>query len=424
MSSHRLLAACVLLSALLVVPAGVRAGQHDHLGDIVISSNQEFDRAHGVTSGRGTMMNPYLFSHLDANSLTIENTSKAVKIVESSIGTLTLNFIGRSVEVVDNNINDLRVNENVPRTGQPTSGRFISNWFGNVGQIRHFDGRFAYNTIGNPEPPTCCTQLGGNRVVNFDGFNGAMFDHNFIYGSMDARLHGHHHSSMFGSGSHMHSGYDHDMVDHTIRYHEVKIFANKIYAPGASYALAYLDTNHAANDRTADSETNPELEKAHLHRTKVSITANTLTGSGLLVDVFNAEDDIHKGTPQGWLTIADNRITLERSQIPFQSSVTGIDIYQARYLNLRIARNSITGPGPEYQTSPVREWTFTGEGILLEWLDHANVMVDNNSITSRASGVRATQMTSTVLWTVRGLRTASVEQPVSYDNSVENEPRR
>jgi hypothetical protein len=412
----------LLLSALLAVPVSVRATEHQH--DILISSNRDFDRAHGVSSGRGTKASPFVFSGLETNSLTIENTSRAVKIVNSSIGTLTLNFIGPLVEVTRNRISDLRVNENVPRTGAPTGGRFVINRFDNVGQLRHFDGRFGWNSVGTPpEQGSNNVWLGLNRVVNFDGFNGALFDHNAIYGSMDARLHGHHHSSAFGSGSHMHTGHE-DMVDHTVRYHEVRISDNKIHAPGASYALAYLDTNHAGNDRTAPSETNPDLEKAHLHRTKVLITRNTLTGSGLLVDVFNASDEIHEGMPQGWLTIADNRIKLERSQIPFSGSVSGIDVFSARHLSLRIARNSITGYGPMSQTSPVREWTFDGEGILLEWLDHADVLIDGNSVSSRRSGVRATQMTSTVRWAVRGLRTSSVQEPVSYDETVKNAPRR
>lgn len=426
--SRRSFAALLFTSAVLIAPTSVLASQ-EHLDDanITIASNRDFNAAHGVVSGRGTKKAPYVIRGKSLNSLTISNTSKAVRIERNTITFLTLNYAGGMVDVIRNEVGDLRVNENVERTGMPTSGVISGNRIGSVSQIRHFDGRFAWNTVGyQNEGVWSDMPFFQNLAVNFDGFNGALFDHNTLYGALDARLHGHHHSSAFGVPSHMHAGAVHgehgDMVDHTVRYHTLRITDNVIYSK-SFYALSYIDTNHAGNDRTASSETNPALNKAHLHRTKVTIANNRLIGSGLLVEVFNAEDEIHKGAPQGWLTITGNRITLERSPFPFSSPASGIDVREARYLTLHIASNTISGPAPD-QPSPLREWMSDGEGILLDRIDHARVMIASNTVSNRQSGVRATQMTSSVWWTVRGLRTSGVDQPVSYDSSVANEPRR
>ena len=55
-----------------------------------------------------------------------------------------------------------------------------------------------------------------------DGFNGAHFVHNTIYGFVDARLHGHHHSSGWGEPSHNHGSQtpDSEASVHRYRYHD------------------------------------------------------------------------------------------------------------------------------------------------------------------------------------------------------------
>lgn len=428
MSPKRSLASALFVSAVLAAPASVSAAPScADLHHIEITHNGQFDSAHGVASGRGTARDPYVITGCDLSGLDIRNTSKAVRIVDNRIGSLTLNYAGRLVEVHDNRVGDLRVNENIERTGAPTSGTIMHNRFDFVGQIRHFDGRFAYNTVGaEPSALEEAWPFSG-PIVTFDGFNGASFDHNTLFGALDARLHGHHHSSGFGKSSHMHAMPEgspaHDTADHARRYHEVTITRNTIHATGW-YALAYLDTNHSANDRTANSETNPALDKPHVHYTRVAITRNTLIGSGLMIDVFNADDELHTGMPSGMLEIGRNTITLARSRIPFVNEAsTGIDVRDAGHLTMKIVGNTVTGPEPD-ATLPEGVNGSEGEGVRLHRIDHATVLVDGLTVTDRAYAVRASRMTDSVRWTVRGLRTEGVGQDVAYDDSVHNPPSR
>lgn len=430
MFGHRLFAATLLVSAALVVPSSAQAGQErTSREDIRIEDNRDFTRVNGVRSGRGTARDPYVISGWDVHSIEIADTGKAIRIVDNKVHNLTLNWNGPMVEVRDNDIGDLRVNENVERTGAPTSGLITKNTFGSVSQIRHFDGRFSYNTVGSPDGDFFCQAIifCQELAVNFDGFNGASFDHNTLYGALDARLHGHHHSSGFGRTSHMHSypaGHaHHPMVDHAKRYHTVSITQNTIYAKG-DYALAYLDTNHSGNDRTANSESEESLNDPHVHFTRVAITRNKLIGAGMVVDVFNAEDELHRKMATGALEISRNSIVLAPKEAVFVGPTSGINVVDARYLHLTIAWNSITGPPPSNDPSPIKEWFESGEGINLNRLDHGHVMIEGNSVTNRVYGVYASDMTESVHWTVRGLRTSGVQTPVAYSDSVKNPPAR
>ena len=201
-----------------------------------------------------------------------------------------------------------------------TGGRIANNTFGIVGQLRHFDGVFEDNLVKGDT--SLFGEVFSNQAVQFDGFHGSRFRNNTIYGFVDVKLHGHHHGSGFQEGSHYHGAEAekeeadaHAMhgpdVDHTKRYHEVFITNNKIFADGM-YALRYTDQAHAGDDRTAPSETNPDLNKSHTHFTRVHLVGNKLTGAGLMVDIFNADDERHIGTQTGLVDIRDNVITLER----------------------------------------------------------------------------------------------------------------
>lgn len=218
--------------------------------------------------------------------------------------------------------------------------------------------------------------------------------------------------------------HDAHQVDHTRRYHETVIAKNKIYS-SAAYALAYVDTNHAANDRTANSETNPYLNAPHVHYTRASVLANQLYGAGILVDVFNARDERHKALKAGSLTINSNRVTLEQDLArPFRV-VHGIEVRQARALTLRIASNTITGPAPILAVVPVLGSLTrldSGAGVLLNAIDAATITIANTRISNRRFGVQAVQMSKTVRWTITGLVTTGVDQPVAYDSSVKNAP--
>lgn len=417
--------ALIVSSLLLVPPLAQAASPRQPHADIRIEWDGELNRAHGIRSGRGTVTDPYVISGWTVNNISIRDTTKAIRIVNNTInGTLTLNWIGRNVVVQGNEIGDLRVNENIARWGAPTSGSITRNKFGTVGQLRHFDGFFAYNLVGAPESGVLSSSYPATRAVNFDGFNGARFVSNTIYGYVDARLHGHHHSSQYGMGSHTHADGPHEMemVDHTRRYHEVLISNNRIFT-SHTYALAYLDTGHAGNDRTANSETNPYLNAPHVHFTRVHVMGNRLNGAGLLVDVFNALDERHRGAPSGLVELMDNQVALERDVTHPFKVVHGIEVRQARYLTLRIRMNTITGPAPLVDVAPISTATSQGSGVFLHALDRASVMIEGTRVTNRQFGVQALQLTKYVTWTIKGLVTSGVSQPVSYDGSVKNPPR-
>lgn len=148
-------------------------------------------------------------------------------------GRLVLDWNGQCVHVYHNLVQDLRVNQNNARTGYATGGLIENNRIFDVGQIRHYDGEFRENEIGDrkyidrfvvgtqPAPPSDASgdfyaagsPPGGpallptrpGRVINADGFNEAWMHHNVIYGSVDLDLHGHHHGpGFFARESHYH----------------------------------------------------------------------------------------------------------------------------------------------------------------------------------------------------------------------------
>ncbi len=399
-------------------------------GSIFIESDHEFNATHGVRSGSGTRSDPYVISGWKVDTIHIKDTSAHYVIRDNVISRLILNWTGSGHHIHHNDIGDLRVNENIKRKGEMTSGVIEHNRFGRVGQLRHFDGVFRYNQVGTIPAPGFHFTLGGEpRAVNFDGFNGARFVHNEIYGYMDARLHGHHHSSGWDEQSHYHGAGEHDHamhqgVDHTVRYHRVLIANNEIHASGY-YALAYLDTAHAANDRTAASETEESLNKPHVHYTKVDIRNNELIGSGLHIDVFNADDQRHTGTATGKLEITGNTIRTAPDSMPlFGGRPHGIVVYRATDVNVRIANNRITATTAD--GDPVAQqqdrWRYDA-GIRLEDIDKAHIALIDNSIANARYGISAYRMTASVHWMIDGLETSGVETAVYYDeNSVENEP--
>jgi hypothetical protein len=422
----------LLLASASLAPLSARAdtvAQHAH-SDITITYNGELNRAHGVRSGTGTLRDPYVISGWTLNNINIRDTTRAITIINNTIaGTLTLDWVGPNITVMHNEVNDLRVNQNNARWGDPTSGHIMHNTFTTVGQLRHFDGMFSHNTVGTPTTDGLLSSYPQTRAVNFDGFNGAAFNYNTIYGYVDARLHGHHHASAFGEMSHMHADGPHDMpVDHTRRFHEITIDHNSIYT-SAPYALAYLDTDHADNDRTANSETNPYLNAPHSHATRVRLIGNTLNGAGILVDVFNAVDSRHKAYRSGLMDIAWNRVNLiDDAASPFRA-LAGIEVRTARSFALRIRSNTINGSPPPVDLSAAPALASltrlgTGPAILLHDLTGASVMISDDRIANKQIGVQALRLSSSVTWTIKNLRMDGVDNDVVYDSSVANPPRR
>jgi hypothetical protein len=439
------LLAAAIMALMLVPSAGAAvgtAGDEDARSrdSIFITANNEFNPANGVVSGSGTRRDPFVISGWNVSDVHIQNTSKYVTIRDNVVtGTLVLDWIGDRVKLVNNTIGDLRVNQNRERTGDRTSGYIAHNTFGVVGQLRHYDGVFANNTVGSPDQMNL--PFSEERAVNFDGFNGAHFFDNTIYGYMDATLHGHHHSSGFGKKSHYHGKEaeptdehdhgthaveDHAMMDHTNRWHEVWIHNNKIYSSN-SWALRYTDQNHAANDRTAASETNEDLNLPHVHHTRIHMEGNKLFGSGLMVDVFNANDkEKHTKIAHGVVDIKDNQITVQPALFGWSGGFNGIDVSQAQHLALRIVGNTIALDKGEQSTAPdvdVLGWNEGTSGIFMNTLDVGNVYVFGNELKDFSYGVRAANFTKTVKWWVRGLKTTRVQDPLYYDNSVKSQPK-
>jgi hypothetical protein len=426
------LLAVALPTALLGVLIGpaTAAPKKQQRGEIFIASDADFDREHGIRSGKGTRRSPYVIANWDVSSITIKDTSKYLVIRNNTVSNqLVLDWNGNRLNVHHNDIGDLRVNQNVPRKGEVTDGRIHHNDFGIVGQLRHWDGVFERNTIGSND---VLAGRGAFKAMQVDGFNGSKLRNNKIFGYVDVKLHGHHHGSSFGKSSHYHGGEgygdhmpaDHQSgVDHTKRYHRVDISNNNITSDN-TYALRYYDQAHTGDDRTNASETNKFLNCPHVHFTRASIKGNQLKGGGIAVDVFNAFDENHWGTKRGRMDIRNNRISLDRDVEDLLFSRSGITVQQAVDIDLNIIGNRIFGPNmvEEGDVLNLEGKLNKGAGINLLVLDKGRVKIMNNLVTSRGFGVLATQFTKSVRWWVKGLKTADVEKAVQYDDSVKNPP--
>lgn len=413
--------------AVLTQPVAA-ADEKEPRNSITIGKDGEFDAAHGVRSGSGTAEDPYVISGWRLSSLHVHDTDRYFVVRDNEITSrLVLNWTGDRVKVVDNVIGDLRVNQNVPRTGMPTSGLFARNKIDLVGQLRHFDGIFERNVVGSPD--------GGmeedlpffdQRAVNFDGFNGARFRNNTVYGYMDVKIHGHHHGSGFGEGSHDHSAapeesHDHSEmsgVDHTQRYHQVWVTGNKIYSTDR-YALGFNDSGHRANDRTAASEDNEALNLPHVHYTRVHLNGNELIGAGLEVNIFNSSDELHEKYEDGFLEIKNNSVKLSVAELEPFTSKTGISVYNARFAEIRIEGNSVEGTydGTQPLLISTDQWET---GIQIDQLLETRMYVLNNRVSKVETGLSAWRFERTQWW-LKNLVTETVETRMQTDESAKRE---
>ena len=420
------------LAGFVSAPVASAAPKLEQRGDIFIAGDADFDKEHGVRSGKGTKARPYVISNWDTSSIIIKDTSKHFVVRNNRISSqLILDWNGDRANVHHNVVNDLRVNQNVPRKGAATDGKIHHNKFSVVGQLRHWDGAFVNNTIGSP---LLLSKRGTYKALQFDGFHGSKFSENKIYGYVDVKLHGHHHGSGFNKGSHYHGGegegeaghpegHQQKAVDHSRRYHDLAISNNKIFSDHA-YALRYYDLDHAADDRTNASETNKFLNCPHVHFTQIAIKNNQLQGGGLVVDVFNAFDENHWDTKRGSVDIRNNTITLDRDVEDLVFSRSGITIQQAVDVNVQIAGNRVDGADMVEENDPLKleSKINRGAGVNLLALDKANVRIHDNLVRHRTIGVLASQFTKSVKWWVKDLRTADVEKRVQYDDTVSNPP--
>lgn len=329
----------------------------------------------GHLSGSGTVADPYVLERFYVDGdLVLQSIDRAIVIREGYVtGQMKLNYIGSDVLVHHVYAEDLRVNENVRRSGLDTGGLFHDNAFGFIGQLRHFSGEFRDNQVG-PKPQgvamtyladTGIEQVPPGRVFNFDGFHGASVHSNTIHGRVDIKLHGHYHGDCLACASHDHAneshfppehrdngdnetggdeaGHDHGhdghvhyehehershhgeasdkkrewleqkglKSHHSIRYHSLHFYDNEIHVElDELVALRYYDRAHRGDDETANSEPNPYLEDPHVHYQYILLEGNTLYGGGLVLDVFNAKDDRHVVANQGVFHVEGNQITV------------------------------------------------------------------------------------------------------------------
>jgi hypothetical protein len=378
---------------------------------IVIGNDSQFNPANGVRSGHGTFDDPYVISGWDVDTVAIANTHKAFELKEDRINTiLVLDWTGQGGYVHHDYIANLRTNRNVARTGDATAAVIENNQIDQVQELRHFDGEVRNNTIGTPPLVAGVPSLLGNDVVfNIAGGNCAGIHDNLIYGGVDMKLHGHHHSDTPCGRSHNHGKPDnataaaaHD--DHQVRYDVLEFYANHIIDD--KFGFRYNDLNHAGDDRTATSEDEPDLDLPHIHYETLLIHDNVIEGSALNVVVVNAPDDHHLPGEHATVEIANNTIVKP-------TSGNGILLQDVRDASVTIRDNQVQ-----------KSLTDAGSAaaIFLTRFHNATVTVVHNAFGADAYGVRASQFDAATRWTVADNDAAGVAHPIYWDSSVANAP--
>ncbi|MHB1260587.1 MAG: hypothetical protein ACYC2H_02600 [Thermoplasmatota archaeon] len=408
--------------------------------------------------GSGTLEDPYVFRGIHFTSvLEFDDTDACIEVAESWFSAqLALNWNGQCMWVHHNYITDLRVNENIPRTGYATGGLIEANEIGIVGQLRHFDGEFRNNVVGPIAPDMLFDPVAetvpylfvkDTRAANVDGFNQGLIHHNTFYGSVDLDLHGHHHGTgFFAPHSHYHGdsktrAAEH-MHDHSDRWTSVAFTDNLIVDP-EGYGLRYEDQNHAGDDRTASSESTKELRDPHVHHTDIVLARNTIEGGHLWVDVFNADDTNHKARNPGTLTIEGNTITT-REPAPkdapcydafgprFDGRST-MDIQTIKEVETIVRDNVLTYIAQPRQTDlvglvkeTVRDCVLWSSeevpaAIRLTGVRDADLLIEGNVARGTAVGIDARDMDGKTHWRV--VDNDFPGQAIQRDESVANEPQ-
>jgi hypothetical protein len=268
--------------------------------------------------------------------------------VAQNTGQLVLDWNGQCVHAYNNVVNDLRVNQNNDRTGYATGGIVEDNRFYTIGQIRHYDGIFRQNEVGNRAflktllDPSIVPAPASVRSVNNDGANQGWYLDNVFYGQVDLDFHGHHHSAgFFAPTSHYHgsnvkivemydaktgqctthwsdvdmskhngpdadhpqdsgiqvlgrqvtpgedrSGECLDHMDHSKRWTSV-LFDHNILIDPNGVGLRFEDRDHRQDDERANSENVEELKAPHFHQKWVQMEDNAIVGK-IFIDVLNA----------------------------------------------------------------------------------------------------------------------------------------
>ncbi len=436
------------------VPTASDARNLEQLRSIVIRGDSEATPEAGIRLGSGTLTDPFVISdYYVTGDLFLADTDACYVIKNNYIGgQLTLNWNAQCVHVHHNFVRDLRVNENVDRTGYATGGLLEYNKIEYIGQLRHYDGEFRYNVVGPRTSNSMWDDIletvpwifaHDPRVANVDGFNQGLIHHNTFYGSVDLDLHGHHHGTGFyAPHSHYHgeeSGRDMPH-DHTLRWTSVFFTDNEVIDPDG-YGLRYEDRNHAGDDRTARSEDEDDLELEHQHFTRVVLARNAIQDAGLFVDVFNADDRNHYTRNPGWLEIRENTIDFKA---PDSEDLLGLEfpwwnepyertaalrVFAAKEVTMVVEGNSISYQDTERQAGPLSVvnnlWGYNDihpTAIDVRLIKDADITIADNTARGFTIGVRAHEFDELTVWRLAGNDFGSAKHPVFYDDSVQNAP--
>lgn len=441
------------------VPTAAAAKNLEEVSFLEVQGDRGFNPANGVRGGNGTLDDPYIISgYYVTGDLYLGDTDACFEVKENYIaGQLTLNWNGQCAWVHHNFIRDLRVNENVRRTGYATGGLIEANQIEFIGQLRHYDGEVRNNIVGPrtadsafdevlEETPLLAPDL---LLANIDGFNQGLIHHNTFYGPVDLDLHGHHHGTgFFAPHSHYHAldanhTPDHD-EDHTDRWTSVSFTDNKI-VDELAYGLRYEDENHAGDDRTATSEDNEMLEEEHTHHTDVLIARNTIEGAQIWIDVFNADNDRHDTRNPGWLTVTENTIIMKERKsdevlgftVPFFFSPTlpyvpnvGILVQATKEFEGTFSGNRLSFvPLPQDQEDPLADLLpflqveqEKPAAIWIEGVRDANLTLEGNVADGFYYGVYARDMDEDAYWFLASNEFQGAQYEAYYDDSVANKP--
>jgi hypothetical protein len=216
----------------------------------------------------------------------------------------------------------------------------------------------------------------------------------------------------------------------------VRFVDNKVIDP-AGYGLRYTDEAHAGDDRTAPSETTKQLSDPHQHHTKVEIRGNTLVGSGIWVDVLNADDELHTQRNPAWFWITDNTVQLAQRHDGLLGTQffgqgydanTGIRVDTAKEMQMDIRGNTLSWQATS-SSDPVADLLGsmlsqppTPVGIRLSGVRDGSVVVAQNKGTGFTQGVAGFDMDKKATWNVAGNDFPGAANAVYYDSSVENKP--
>jgi hypothetical protein len=374
---------------------------------IAIRNDSQFNPANGVRSGTGTFDNPFVISGWDVDTVLIADTSKAFEFKENRVTSiLVLDWTGQGGYVHHNDIANLRTNRNVPRSGDATAAVIENNRIAEVQELRHFDGELRDNVIGTPLP------LGATQpevILNIAGVNGAGIHDNTIYGGVDMKLHGHHHSDAPNGTSHNHGTPDNatmaaQHMDHQMRYDSFDFYQNHVIDD--RFGLRYNDLNHAADDRTAASEQEPDLDLPHVHHTFITIRDNVIEGAALSLVVVNAPDPLHLAGESALVDVRNNTIVKPMTG-------DGILLQDVRNATVHIHGNHV---------DPSVSGASGASAIFLARFHNTTIMIDGNDLGADGYGIRASQFDASTTWIV-GPNDDAATHPVYWDSTVANPPQ-